>query len=474
MADLLARLKKALETRYEIERELGSGGMATVYLAHDLKHDRQVALKVLKPDLSAALGPERFPREVRIAAQLQHPNILPLHDSGEVDGFLYYVMPFVQGESLREKLRREGPLPIHDALRILKEVVDALAAAHALGVVHRDMKPDNVMLSGRHAVVMDFGVAKAVSTAGGDTLTTVGIAVGTPQYMSPEQAMAEPNVDARADIYAVGVLGYEMLTGEPLFAGKSSQAMLSAHVIEKPPDVREKRANVPAPLADAIMRCLEKNPADRWQSADELLRALEAVPTTPSGGLTPTDTRPYTATKTAGERRMGRRAWIAIVVAIVLAAGGIGTWLAVGHRGPHGIQRIGVLPIQDVSGKDAVFVAALQDALTNAIGRLGIVGVASRATMMSYAGKTIPTKQIAQQQNLDAVVEATVFRSGNVIRVNIEMEDPVNTRDLWVTTYEHDATNVLQTQTDIANLVAAAVKRVVTRADSTTKSGAGI
>jgi eukaryotic-like serine/threonine-protein kinase len=473
MADFLERLTKALSGQYEIERELGSGGMATVYLAHDVKHDRQVALKVLKPDLAAALGTERFPREVRIAAQLQHPHILPLHDSGEVDGFLYYVMPFVEGESLRAKLRREGPLPIHDALRILKEVVDALAAAHAHGIVHRDMKPDNVMISGRHAMVMDFGVAKAVSAAGGDTLTTVGIAVGTPQYMAPEQAMAEPNIDARADIYAVGVLAFEMLTGEPIFAGKSPQAMLSAHVIEKPPDVREKRANVPPPLAEAIARCLEKNPADRWQSADELLRALEAVPVTASGGLTPTDTRPYAAAKRRAGR-IGRGAWIAIAATVVLAAGALGAWFVIGHRAAHGIQRIGVLPIQDVSGKDAVFVAALQDALTNAIGRLGTVGVASRGTMMDYAGKSVPTKQIAHELNLDAVVEATVFRAGNVIRVNIEMEDPVATRDLWVTTYEHDATDVLQTQTDIANLVAAAVKRVLSGSDSTGKSGAGI
>ncbi len=207
------RLQAALADRYHLEREVGQGGMATVYLAQDLKHHRKVALKVLRPELAAALGPERFVREVETVAQLQHPHILPLFDSGEADGFLYYVMPFVDGESLRERLKREGALPIHEAVRILREVVDALAHAHQHGVVHRDIKPDNVMLSGRHAVVTDFGVAKAVSAAGTDKLTTVGVALGTPTYMAPEQAMGETNLDARADIYSVGALAYELLTG---------------------------------------------------------------------------------------------------------------------------------------------------------------------------------------------------------------------------------------------------------------------
>ena len=205
----LDRLKTALADRYTIERKIGAGGMATVYLAEDLKHHRKVAVKVLRPDLAAVVGPERFLREIEIAAKLQHPHILPLHDSGEADGFLYYVMPYVEGESLREKLAREGELPVPDAVKILREVVDALAHAHAKGVVHRDIKPDNVMLSGRHALVTDFGVAKAVSEATGrEQLTTAGVALGTPTYMSPEQATADPHVDHRADIYAVGVLAY--------------------------------------------------------------------------------------------------------------------------------------------------------------------------------------------------------------------------------------------------------------------------
>jgi serine/threonine-protein kinase len=195
VATQLERLRAAFGGRYDIERELGAGGMATVYLARDLKHDRLVAIKVLRPELAAVLGPDRFPREIRIVAQLQHPHVLPLHDSGETSGFLYYVMPFVEGESLRTRLDRDGALPVHDAIRVLREVVDALAYAHAQGILHRDIKPDNVMLSGRHAVVMDFGVAKAVSDAGGQRLTTVGVAVGTPQYMSPEQATGQADLD---------------------------------------------------------------------------------------------------------------------------------------------------------------------------------------------------------------------------------------------------------------------------------------
>jgi TolB-like protein len=467
MPDEITRLRRALGDRYEIEREVGVGGMATVFLARDLKHDRKVALKVLKPELTAVLGPDRFPREIKIIAQLQHPNILPLHDSGEADGFLYYVMPFVEGESLRAKLEREGALPIGDAVRILREVADALASAHAHGIVHRDIKPDNVMLSGRHAVVTDFGVAKAVSDAGGQQLTTVGVAVGTPHYMAPEQAMGESQIDHRADIYAMGVLAYEMLTGKPPFAGKTSQAVLSAQVIEQPTDVRERRPSVPAPVAEAVMRCLAKDPADRWQSAEELLRHLDSVVVTPSGGVTPIDTQPVQPVPS--RRSAKRRWWISSIAAALLVVGGVGGWLALGHRGGgHRIERIGVLPIDDISGRDEVFVNAMHDALTNALSRIGTVGVASRATMMSYKGSSKPTREIAKEQNLDAVVEATVFRAGTVMRINVQFEDPATTRTLWSDTYERDVQNVLEAQNDIVQRIAAAVARVLGAADSTT------
>jgi serine/threonine-protein kinase len=249
--------------------------MATVYLATDVKHDRPVALKVLRPELTLALGGDRFPREIQIVAQLSHPHILPLHDSGERGGFLYYVMPYVDGQSLRARLRSEGKLSVEESIRILREIADALAYAHGRGIIHRDIKPENVMISGRHALVMDFGVAKAVSAASSEPLTTVGIALGTPTYMSPEQAMGQPDIDARSDIYALGILGYEMLAGAPPFVRDTPQALLSAQVIEPPKPVTEIREHIPGALGDLVMRCLAKDPADRWPDAEEVHRRLE-------------------------------------------------------------------------------------------------------------------------------------------------------------------------------------------------------
>ncbi len=267
-------------------------------------------MKVLRADLAAALGPDRFLQEIEIAAQLQHPNILALYDSGEADGFLFYVMPYIEGPSLRDKLAREGELPVGDAVRILRDVVDALTAAHAHGVVHCDIKPENILLSGRHALVTDFGVAKAVSEATGrEMLTTAGVALGTPAYMAPEQASADPHLDQRVDIYAVGAVAYELLTGRPVFMGTTPQMVLAAHMTEPPQPVTKHRDTVPAALESVVMRCLEKRPADRWQSAEELLPHLEAL-ATPSGGMTPTDTRPMPAPA-------GRRPWFAPTAAAV-------------------------------------------------------------------------------------------------------------------------------------------------------------
>src|SRR5881227_369957 len=227
LIDPLARVQAALAGRYTIERELGRGGMATVYLAQDRKHHRQVAIKVLKPELAAALGPERFLREIDTAARLNHPHILPLHDSGQAGGFLYYVMHYIEGESLRDRLEREGPLPLEDALRITRDVTSALSYAHSHDVVHRDIKPENILLSGGEAVVADFGIARALTAAGGDNLTTIGLAVGTPTYMSPEQAAGVAQLDGRSDIYSLGCVLYEMLAGEPPFTGPTAQAIIA-------------------------------------------------------------------------------------------------------------------------------------------------------------------------------------------------------------------------------------------------------
>jgi eukaryotic-like serine/threonine-protein kinase len=313
-------LNTALSGRYAIERELGQGGMATVYLARDLRHERLVALKVLRPELAASLGAERFLREIKLAAQLQHPHILPLHDSGEAAGFLYYVMPYVDGESLRGRLARQGELPVHDAVKILIEVTDALAYAHSRGVVHRDIKPDNIMLSGRHALVTDFGVAKAVSEATGrQQFTTAGVALGTPAYMAPEQATADPSIDHRADIYALGVLGYELVVGRTPFVGRTAQEVLAAQVTQHPASLCSQRPACPPSLESVIMRCLEKRPADRWQSADELLAELEPL-LTPSGGTTPAMPRPGTAVPSSESVSRWRRWTVPAALVLALAA----------------------------------------------------------------------------------------------------------------------------------------------------------
>jgi Tol biopolymer transport system component len=293
--------------------------MATVYLARDLRHERLVALKVLRPELAATLGPERFLQEIKLAAQLQHPHILPVHDSGEAGGFLYYVMPYVDGESLRTRLTRHGELPIQDAVKILLEVTDALAYAHGRGVVHRDIKPDNVMLSGRHALVMDFGVAKAVSEATGrQQLTTAGVALGTPAYMAPEQAAAEPHLDHRVDLYALGSMGYELVSGTPPLTGRTAQEVLAAHMTQRPEPLCARRPACPPGLEAVIMKCLEKRPADRWQTAEELLAQLEPL-ATPSGGTTPTATRPVEAVSGPSRRFPWSRSLIAAAAFLALA-----------------------------------------------------------------------------------------------------------------------------------------------------------
>jgi serine/threonine protein kinase/dienelactone hydrolase len=335
LADVLTRLQAALPSHYRIERELGRGGMATVWLAHDLKHDRQVAIKVIKPELAAALGGERFLREISIAAHLQHPHILTLIDSGEgvtsaPDGppILYYVMPYVAGDTLRSQLLRQGRLPVQEAVRILRDVLDALAHAHQHGIVHRDIKPENVMLTSRHALVMDFGVAKAVA-AGQEgetgTLTALGMAIGTPAYMAPEQASGQTTVDGRADIYAAGVLAYEMLGGRPPFTGNTPQAILAAQITQTPQPLLELRSDLSPQLAVTVMRCLEKDPERRWQSAEDLLNRLEAFTTPGSGTVTMVESG------TPVRSRRHGRSLIAGAVLLVAAVAAV-LWLGPGQR----------------------------------------------------------------------------------------------------------------------------------------------
>ena len=346
MAELLGQLEHALGTAYRLERELGGGGMSRVYLAEELALGRQVVIKVLPPDLAAAINVERFRREIQLAARLQHPHVVPLLAAGSAGDLLYYTMPFIEGESLRAKLAREGELPIPEAVRYLRDVVDALAYAHEQGVLHRDIKPDNVMVTRHHALVTDFGVAKALSEAGGQAatgFTSAGVAMGTPAYMAPEQAAADPTIDHRADIYSLGAMAYEMLAGHPPFSGRTSQQLLAAHVSRAPEPLATARPTVPPELTAIVMRCLEKRPADRWQSAEELLRALESI-ATPGSGTSATSAVPTVVTPAhPAPARPGRRAATAVGAAIVVLGIAVLGLRAGGFLGGRSLMARGVL-----------------------------------------------------------------------------------------------------------------------------------
>jgi eukaryotic-like serine/threonine-protein kinase len=343
------RLTTALSDRYRIEREIGVGGMATVYLARDIRHDRDVAIKVLHPDLGAALGGERFLAEIRTTARLQHPHILPLLDSGAADGLLFYVMPHIAGETLRDRLSRETQLPVAEALRIAEEVADALTYAHGQGVIHRDIKPENILLNGGHALVADFGIALAVQTAGGARMTQTGLSLGTPQYMAPEQAMGEKLVDARADVYALGAVTYEMLAGAPPFVGATVQAIVARILTEKPGSLRTLREHVPVHVDEAVLAALEKLPADRIASAAEFSRAL----TTP--GLL-NRTAAHESPANGPRRRRYSHALTALAAAV---AGVLGTYLLLdtGGRAPAPAHATFVAASLGISGVQLAILA---------------------------------------------------------------------------------------------------------------------
>ncbi len=315
MVELMHRLTVALAERYRIERHLGEGGMATVYLAHDLRHERQVALKVLRPELAAVIGGDRFLNEIKVTANLQHPNILPLYDSGAVDTFLYYVMPYVEGESLRQRLVHEKQLSVEEAVNIARDVADALHYAHELGVIHRDIKPENILLQRGKPVVADFGIALAVRQAGGARITETGLSLGTPQYMSPEQAMGDRELDARSDVYAVGCVLYEMLTGEPPFTGPTAQSIVAKLLTESPTRITVSRRSVPPHVEATVAKALEKLPADRFSSAAQFAAALSgAMPVT----MPVTGARPAVSAS-AGQAWGGRMGWVLALIAVGFA-----------------------------------------------------------------------------------------------------------------------------------------------------------
>jgi serine/threonine-protein kinase len=407
----LRRFQSALVDRYAIENTLGTGGMATVYLARDLKHHRKVAIKVLHPELVSGVGPDRFLREIQIAANLAHSHIVTLLESGEAGGFLYYVMPLIEGESLRERVVREGPLPVNDCVRILRDVADALAYAHGHGVVHRDIKPGNILLSGQHALVTDFGVAKALSEAArSETLTTGGLSIGTPAYTSPEQAAADPNVDHRTDIYSIGVLAYEVLTGRPPFVDLSPQSILSAHVTQTPVPVAKHRTDLPRGLADVVMTCLAKDPADRYQHAEELGAVLASLET-PTQGATPTR-----APLAAGASRWrGRRLVLPIVGVLALGALAIGIFRS---RSAPDLDPnvIAVAPFDVLGAKLETWREGLVDLLSASLDGAGpLKTVSPSAVIKEWNGRTEPRAAAELGANLGAglVVYGRVVAAGN-------------------------------------------------------------
>ncbi len=404
MPDPLEHLKTALANRYLIEGEIGRGGMATVYLAEDLKHRRQVAIKVLDPELARVLGSDRFLREVQVTANLNHPHILPLHDSGEADGFLYYVMPYIEGETLRERMDREGQLPLDDALQITKEVAAALSYAHSHDVIHRDIKPENVLLSAGEAVVADFGIARAITEAGGEHLTETGISIGTPAYMSPEQASGARKLDGRSDIYSLGCVLYEMLAGEPPYTGPTAQAVLAKKLSEPTPRVSVIRERVPASVEAAIDQALAKAPADRFGTASAFAEALTAE----------------LLVAHVGKRRRPRRvAAVAAVVVVLVAAWGLFT-----RGGAPVYERIAVLPPTNLMNdpEQAYFVQGVHNALISELQKAG-VKVIGRTSVMQYENMQKPAREIAQELSVDALVEASVFRVGDSVEIEVRVVD---------------------------------------------------
>ncbi|MFC1640290.1 protein kinase, partial [Gemmatimonadota bacterium] len=411
MADVFDRLKSALSDRYAIDRKIGAGGMATVYLAEDLKHHRPVAVKVLRPELAASLGVERFVREIEIAANLTHPHILGLHDSGEADGFLYYVMPFIEGESLRERLEREQKLSVPDAVRITDQVASALSHAHDRGLVHRDIKPENILLAGDQAIVADFGIARAVEAAGGERLTGTGIAVGTPAYMSPEQAAGDKNVDGRSDVYALGCVVYEMVSGRTPFEAPTPQALLAKHVVDTAPSLHTLDPNIPLFVERAVSRALAKEPARRFDTPNDLAATL--------------------------------------VSQTVVA--------------PEG-KSIVVLPFQNLSPDpdQAYFSDGLTEEVIADLSKVRALRVISRTSAMLLKGsqKDVPT--IARELNVRYVLEGSVRWAGSNLRITAQLIEAATDAHLWAEKYTGTLEDVFDLQEQLSRSIVDALKVTLT------------
>jgi serine/threonine-protein kinase len=469
--NLAGYLQAAVGDVYTIERELGGGGMSRVFLAREQALGRAVVIKVLLPMLAAGVRAERFAREVRVAAALQHPNVVPLFRAGEAAGLPYYVMPYVEGESLRARLTREGRLPLADALSILRDVARALAFAHERGVVHRDVKPENVLLAGDAAVVTDFGVAKALAAAGSDsgarperasardlrTLSAVGATIGTPAYMAPEQAVGDPRVDHRADLYAWGLVAYELLTGTHPFADRATpQELVTAHLSAAPAPLSHSASELSPTLDALVMRCLEKDRARRPQSAREILEVLATVATPPPGRRAPAWRAPAW-----GPRRVMR-------VGAALLALGIAAYLVVA-RVQHpsatperpGVPSLAVLPFDDVGGDtaNAYFGDGIADEIATALGKAGGLRVASRTSAAAYrASHDVDVRELGRRLGVSTVLEGRVRRAGDRMRLTVQLTSVADGMALWTDAYEREVKDVFQVQDEIARSVAGALR----------------
>ena len=438
MPDQLSRLAAALAGRYLVERELGQGGMATVYLARDSVHDRPVAIKLLRPELHVALGADRFVREISLLSRLTHPNILPIHDSGEADGLLYYVMPYIAGESLRDRLKREGQLPLEDALRIGSQLLEALGYAHAAGVVHRDVKPENILLSHGQAVLADFGIARG--SADTERLTSTGISIGTPAYMSPEQATGSRSVEARSDLYSAACVIYEMLGGEPPFTGATAQAILARQLNQPAPPLAIIRDSVPPGVEQALNRALARSPADRFGSAAEFAAALRTGTQTP-----PASRRPL--------RQVGLLAGGALLIAAVVLGGTRLRRTPPSAAAPsESPRRVAVLPFAtlgpDTTG--AYLAAGLGQDITAALSARPELTVVARSSAVTVAGASDPIEAAGRLLHVGSVVQGSVQRAGPRLRISVQLVDVASGGTLWSETYDRRADDILAMQQDVA------------------------